>query len=57
MASKKPPIKNRDRAICPTNIATVKDGKRIVRRYYSGEPLDGIIADEGKRTLHVTSRY
>lgn len=32
---------NDKRAVCNAKMATIKDGKRIVRTYRSGEPLIG----------------
>lgn len=36
-------IPNKDRAITNAKIATVLDGKRLVKKYRSGEPLKGKI--------------
>jgi len=33
------------RAICDAQIATIYQGKRIVRRYLSGQPLMGRLAE------------
>ena len=44
LPSKKPKIvKNSERAIVNGKIATIYKGKRIVQKYYSGEPLKGRI--------------
>lgn len=39
-------IPNKYRAVASARIATIKDGKRVVRKYESGERLDGIIPDD-----------
>ena len=38
-----PQPSNRGRAICNATIATIYQGRRLVREYYSGEPLIGKI--------------
>lgn len=36
---------NKNRAIISGRIATIKNGKRIITAYKSGEPLQGFIPD------------
>lgn len=36
-------LKNAERAITNGRIVTIKDGRRIVKTYSSGDPLDGVL--------------
>lgn len=40
---KKTKLRNSERAVDNTKIVTIKDGRRIIRRYTSGEALDGAL--------------